>query len=77
MDKHLREVTDFMYFLTLCIEQYMNAKELEEIEVIDIFTKYEVIDFLNENIEVLRNKSSQLLVEEIDDFINKRNEKQN
>ena len=77
MDKHLREVTDFMYFLTLCIEQYMNAKELEEIEVIDIFTKYEVIDFLNENIEVLCNKSSQLLVEEIDDFINKRNEKQN
>ena len=61
MDKHLREVTDFMYFLTLCIEQYMNAKELEEIEVIDIFTKYEVIDFLNENIEVLRNKSRKII----------------
>ena len=69
MDKHLRDVT---YFLSFCIEQYMNAKGLDEIEVIDTFTQYGVLDYLNEHFEVLHTQSRQWLIAEIDEFINKR-----
>ena len=69
MDKHLRDVT---YFLSFCIEQYMNAKGLNEVEVIDTFTQYGVLDYLNEHFEVLHTQSRQWLIAEIDEFINKR-----
>ena len=50
----------------------MNVKGLNEVEVIDTFTQYGVLDYLNEHFEVLHTQSRQWLIAEIDEFINKR-----
>lgn len=40
MDKNLKDIT---YFISFCIEQYMNEKGINEDEVISIFSEYGVL----------------------------------
>ena len=69
MDKNLKDIT---YFISFCIEQYMNAKGIDEDEVIATFSEYGVFDYLYDYFEVLHTQSRQWLVSDIEDFINDR-----
>lgn len=40
-------------------------------EVISIFSEHNILDYLNENYEVLHTQSHQWLIAEIDEIINK------
>lgn len=68
MDKNLRDIASFISF---CIEQYMNEKDVNEDEVISIFSEHNILDYLNEHYEVLHTQSRQWLIAEIDEIINK------
>lgn len=68
MDKNLRDIA---YFISFCIEQYMNEKNINEDEVMSIFSENNILDYLNEHYEVLHTQSRQWLIAEIDEIINK------
>lgn len=69
MDKNLKDIT---YFISFCIEQYMNAKGINEDEAMATFTEYGVFDYLNDYFEVLHTQSRQWIVADIEEFINDR-----
>lgn len=69
MDKNLKDIT---YFISFCIEQYMNAKGIEEDEVIATFSEYGVFDYLYDYFEVLHTQSRQWIIADIEEFINDR-----
>jgi hypothetical protein len=55
MDKNLKDTT---YFISFCIEQYMNAKGINEDEVIATFSEYGVFDYLKDYFEVLHTPNA-------------------
>ena len=63
---------DISYFLSFCIEQYMNEKKLVQDEVMDLFSEYGVLDYLMEHFEILHTQSRQWIIEDIDEFIQER-----
>lgn len=69
MDKNLKDIT---YFISFYIEQYMNAKGIDEDEVIATFSEYGVFDYLYDYFEVLHTQSRQWIVADIEEFINDR-----
>ena len=69
MNKNLKDIT---YFISFCIEQYMNAKGINEDEAMATFTKYGVFDYLKDYFEVLHTQSRQWIVADIEEFINDR-----
>jgi hypothetical protein len=69
MDKNLKDTT---YFISFCIEQYMNAKGINEDEVIATFSEYGVFDYLYDYFEVLHTQSRQWIIADIEEFINDR-----
>ena len=69
MDKKKQDVA---YFLSFCIEQYMNEKKLVQDEVMDLFSVYGVLDYLMEHFEILHTQSRQWIIEDIDEFIKER-----
>ena len=69
MDKQKQDIA---YFLSFCIEQYMNAKGLSHDEVITILSGCGVLDYLAEHFEILHTQSSQWIVEDIEEFIKER-----
>lgn len=69
MNKKLKDIT---YFISFCIEQYMNEKGINEDEVISIFSEYGVFGYLKDYFDVLHTQSWQWLVADIDEFINER-----
>ena len=48
MDENLRDIA---YFISFCIEQYMNKKNINEDEVVSIFSEHNILDYLNEHYE--------------------------
>ena len=69
MDKKKQDIG---YFLSFCIEQYKNSKDMDGAEVIDTFEKYDVIDYLNTHFGILHTQSRQWILEDIDEYINLR-----
>ena len=69
MDKKKQDIA---YFLSFCIEQYKKEKGMKGVEVLDTFTKYGVLDYLNNHFEILHTQSRQWLLEDIDEYINTR-----
>ena len=63
---------DIAYFISFCIEQYKKAKGLSGAEVLDIFVKFGVLDYLKDHFDILHTQSYQWLLEDIDEFIEKR-----
>lgn len=66
---------DIAYFLSFCIEQYKNEKHLTSSEVIDLLNKYNVLNYLSEHYEILHTQSRQWILEDIDEYIRLRKEK--
>jgi len=62
------------YFISFCIENYKKRLNTDGYVVIDLFDRYGVTDYLNDNYEVLHTQNSHWLMEEIDDFIKSRKE---
>lgn len=71
MDKKKQDVA---YFLSFCIEQYMNAKRLAREETISLLSERGVLDYLAEHFEILHTQSWQWLIEDIDEYINEHKE---
>ena len=69
MDKKKQNIA---YFLSFCIEQYMNAKGLSHDEAIALLSGCGVLDYLAEHFEILHTQSSQWIVEDIEEFIKER-----
>jgi hypothetical protein len=63
---------DIAYFLSFCIEQYKEAKQLSGAEAAKIFDKYGVLEYLEEHFEPLHSQSHQWILEDIEEFINLR-----
>ena len=63
---------DISYFLSFCIEQYMNEKKLAQDEAMALFSAYGVLDYLMEHFEILHTQSRQWIIEDIDEFIKER-----
>ena len=60
---------DIAYFLSFCIEQYKEAKHLQGAEVANTFSKYGVLEYLEQHFESLNYQSRQWILENIDEFI--------
>lgn len=69
MDKKQQDIA---YFISFCIEQYKNAKDLSGEEVMQEFSKYGVLEYLRDFFDVLHTQSYQWLLANIDEFINLR-----
>lgn len=63
------------YFVSFCIEQYKNAKHLTGAEAMQRLDEYKVLDYLSEHYEILHTQSCQWIMEDIDEFIRLRKEK--
>jgi len=66
---------DIALFIAFCIEEYGAAKGMSGEQVLDLFSKYDVTDYLSEYFEPLHTQGRQWLIAEIDDFIKIRKEK--
>lgn len=59
-------------FLIYCIEEYKLAKKLTGKQVMDIFKKYKVTDYILSCFEALHTTGSNYIVEDIDLYIKAR-----
>ena len=66
---------DIALFVAFCIEEYGAAKGMTGEQVIDLFLRYGVADYLSRCFEPLHTQSRQWLIEEIDEFIDIRKNK--
>lgn len=63
-------------FVSFCIEEYGASKGVSGTQVLDLFTKYGVTDYLCKYFEPLHTQGRQWLIEEIDEFIAARRKKE-
>ena len=59
-------------FIILCVEEYKNQKHLSGKDVISLFNKYAVIDYIRSFYEVLHTTGTRYLVNDIDLYIKSR-----
>lgn len=59
-------------FLVYCIEIYKSAKNLSGKETIQLFTKYNVIDYVKNYFEALHTTGEKYIVNDIDEYIKSR-----
>lgn len=69
-----KKESDIVYFISFCIEQYKIHISATGAEVMDLFDKFGVTEYLSHNFEILHTQSRQWLLEEIDDFIHRKKE---
>ena len=67
---------DIALFVAFCIEEYGAAKGLTGEQVFDLFSQYNVTEYLSKYFEPLHTQSRQWLIEEIDEFIGIRKNKE-
>lgn len=68
---------DVALFVAFCIEEYGAAKRLTGEQVLDLFSKYGLVEYLSEFYDVLHTQGRQWLIDEIDEFIGIREKKEN
>jgi hypothetical protein len=59
-------------FMTLCIEEYKNEKKLSGKEVIELFNRYSVLEYIQDYYEVLHTTGTKYIVNDIDLYIKSR-----
>lgn len=67
---------DIAFFVAFCIEEYKAAKKMTGKQVIDLFDRYGVTGYLSQCFEPLHTQGRQWLMDEIDEFIRIRKEKE-
>ncbi len=63
-------------FVAFCIEEYGGAKGLSGEQVLDLFSKYGLVDYLSDYYDVLHTQGRQWLIAEIDEYIEIRRKKE-
>lgn len=58
------------------MEQYKHAKGLSGQEVLALFDQYGVLEYLSKHFEVLHTQGVQWIIEDIEEFIKIRKEKE-
>ena len=76
MAKKAKFEKDIALFVAFCIEEYGAAKGMSGEQVLDLFSKYGLVDYLSEFYDVLHTQGRQWLIEEIDEHIEIRKEKE-
>ena len=71
-----KDEKDIALFVALCIEEYGAAKGMSGEQVLVLFSKYGLVDYLSEFYDVLHTQGRQWLIEEIDEYIEIRKEKE-
>ena len=71
-----KEEKDIALFVAFCIEEYGAAKGMSGEQVLDLFSKYGLVDYLSEFYDVLHTQGRQWLIEEIVENIEIRKEKE-
>ena len=71
-----KEEKDIALFVAFCIEEYGAAKGMSGEQVLDLFSKYGLVDYLSEFYDVLHTQGRQWLIEEIDEYIEIRKNKE-
>ena len=66
---------DIAFFVAFCSEEYGANKGMTGEQVIDLFSRYGVTDYLSTCFEPLHTQGRQWLIEEIDEFIDLRKSK--
>lgn len=64
-----KEINDFIVF---CIEFYKNKQNLSGKDVYELFSKYGVINYLENGYEVLHTQGKDWLMEDIDKYLENR-----
>lgn len=59
-------------FLIFCIEQYKSAKKLNGRQVMELFRKYKVSEYIVSCFEALHTTSTNYIIEDIDFYIEAR-----
>ena len=59
-------------FLIFCIEQYKSAKNLTDRQVMELFNKYKVSEYIVSCFEALHTTGTKYIVEDIDLYIEAR-----
>jgi len=62
----------YMDFIVYCIEEYRNAKKLTGRQVITIFNKYRVYDFIEKSYDALHTYSGDEIAWNISEYIKNR-----
>ena len=60
---------DTVIFKAFCLEQYKYEHDMNGTDIISLFKKYGVLDYLDEFYDSLHSFGMQYLVQEIDEFI--------
>lgn len=76
MAKKAKFEKDIALFVAFCIEEYGAAKGMSGEQVLDLFSKYGLVDYLSESYNVLHTQGRQWLIEEIDEYIEIRRNKE-
>ena len=76
MAKKAKFEKDIALFVAFCIEEYGAAKGMGGEQVLDLFSKYGLLDYLSESYDVLHTQGRQWLIEEIDEYIEIRRNKE-
>lgn len=58
-----------LQFIIYCIEEYKNAKNLTGKEIINLFEKYHLYEYIKDFYEVLHLTGPKYIVEDIDLYI--------
>ena len=72
----INKQNDISYFVAFYVEQYKNAKHLTGEEAMSFLDSYGVLDYLAENHETLHTQSHRWILEDMDEYINIRKQKQ-
>lgn len=59
-------------FIVLCIEEYKNSKRMSGKNVVDLFNKYSVFEYIRSFYEVLHTTGTKYIINDIDLYINSR-----
>ena len=59
-------------FIVLCVEEYKHQKGMTSKEVIDLFNKYSVCEYIQSFYEVLHTTGTRYIVNDIDLYIKSR-----
>ena len=62
----------YMDFIIYCIEEYRTANKLTGRQVINIFDKYNIFDFIENSYEALHTFGSKNIVWNLQDYIDQR-----
>ncbi len=64
--------TPILLFLTFCLENYKEYKNINAEEALFLFNKYGVLEYLEKVFDTLHTQSKEYIMSEIDNYINNR-----